>query len=351
MNIIGIYYHIMVYYTTMRTHPSKLKRSLKPAVPATIEAIGNSDIFLSFQERLSKVAPIERPVLIIGERGTGKELAASRLHYLSQRWQNPFITLNCAALTPNLVESELFGHEAGAFTGASGQRQGRFELADTGTLFLDEIGNMPLNVQEKILRVIEYGIFERVGSSRQVNINVRIIAATNADLPELTRKGKFMRDLLDRLSFEVLTIPPLRERGDDIILLAEHFAARMIVELKRQEIPVLSENVRAKLLSYAWPGNIRECKNVIERAVYQCQGNHIKDISFDPFNETAKGEKQGPDLSRPLSEAISDLEVQYLKTALKQSRFNQKEAAGMLGLTYDQFRGLYRKYKDILSNR
>jgi psp operon transcriptional activator len=322
-----------------------MRQSLKPMVPATIEAIGNSDCFLSFQERLSKVAPIERPVLIMGERGTGKELAAARLHYLSLRWQNPFITLNCAALTPNLVESELFGHEAGAFTGASGQRQGRFELADSGTLFLDEVGNMPLNVQEKILRVIEYGVFERVGSSRQVNVNVRIIAATNANLPELTRSGKFMRDLLDRLSFEVLTIPPLRDRGDDILLLAEHFAARMIVELQRSQIPTLPDKVRSKLLSYAWPGNVRECKNVIERAVYQCKENCIEEISFDPFNQHSPDKAHTPDLSFPLSEATKELEIGYIKAALKKTRFKQKEAADLLGLTYDQFRGLYRKHK------
>jgi psp operon transcriptional activator len=339
----------MVYYTIMRTHPSKIRRSLKPTTSATIEAIGNSDCFLSFQERLSKVAPIERPVLITGERGTGKELAAAKLHYLSQRWQEPFVTLNCAALTPNLVESELFGHEAGAFTGAVGQRQGRFEQADNGTLFLDEIGNMPLNVQEKILRVIEYGVFERVGSSRQVNINVRIIAATNANLPKLAQEGKFMRDLLDRLSFEVLTIPPLRERGDDILLLAEHFAARMIVELKRSQIPTLSDKVRSQLLAYHWPGNVRECKNVIERAVYRCQENCIEDIYLDPFGQISKPAENGLDLTFSLSDAIKEVEIRYLRTALAKTHFNQKEAAKMLRLTYDQFRGLYRKYKDRIS--
>jgi psp operon transcriptional activator len=332
----------------MRTHPSKIHRSLKPATPSTIDVIGNADCFLSFHERLSKVAPIERPVLICGERGTGKELAAAKLHYLSQRWQEPFITLNCAALTPNLVESELFGHEAGAFTGATDQRRGRFELADNGTLFLDEIGNMPLNVQEKILRVIEYGVFERVGSSRQVNINVRIIAATNANLPRLTQEGKFMRDLLDRLSFEVLTIPPLRERGNDILLLAEHFAARMIIELKRTQNPKLSEKVRSQLLAYHRPGNVRECKNVIERAVYQCHGDCIEEISFDPFNQSNERKEIRFDLTYPLSEAVKEVEIRYLKGALERTRFKQKAAAALLELTYDQFRGLYRKYKDDL---
>ncbi|MBW2193339.1 MAG: sigma 54-interacting transcriptional regulator, partial [Deltaproteobacteria bacterium] len=190
------------------------------------EALGQSEAFLMFQERLSLVAPINRPVLLLGERGTGKELAASRLHYLSDRWQGALVALNCAALSSSLIESELFGYEKGAFTGAQQRRTGRFEAADGGTLFLDEIGNIPIEVQEKILRVVEYSTFERVGSSETVEVDVRIIAATNADLVALTRQGRFKKDLLDRLSFEVLYLPPLRERKEDILLLANHFAAR-----------------------------------------------------------------------------------------------------------------------------
>ena len=189
-----------------------------------IEALGQSEVFLEFQERLSRVAPVDRPVLLVGERGTGKELAASRLHFLSQRWQGPLVALNCAALAPSLLESELFGYEKGAFTGAVQRRAGRFEAADSGTLFLDEIGNIPLEVQEKILRVVEYSVFERVGSSESVEVDVRIIAATNADLNHLVQKNHFKQDLLDRLSFEVLFVPPLRERQEDIALLAGHFA-------------------------------------------------------------------------------------------------------------------------------
>ena len=165
-----------------------------------MDAIGQSEAFLDFQEKLSRAARINRPVLLIGERGTGKELAASRLHYLSLRWQEPFVALNCAALSPTLIESELFGHEKGAFTGAAGLRKGRFEAADGGTLFLDEIGMIPMETQEKILRVVEYGAFERVGGSTAIDVDVRIVGATNADLLKLTRKGTFKRDLLDRLS-------------------------------------------------------------------------------------------------------------------------------------------------------
>jgi len=248
------------------------------------EALGQSEAFLDFQERLSRVAPINRPVLLMGERGTGKELAAARLHFLSKRWQGPMVALNCSALNPALIEAELFGHEKGAFTGADKRREGRFETAEGGTLFLDEIGHIPLEVQEKILRVVEYGTFERVGSSESIEVDVRIIAATNADLVSLAQEGRFMQDLLDRLSFEVLFIPPLRERKEDILLLANHFAARMAFELEREEIPRFSEEAVRALEAYPWPGNVRELKNLVERAVYRADSTMISDIDFNPFS-------------------------------------------------------------------
>ena len=251
----------------------------------TEEALGQSEVFLEFQERLSLVAQVNRPVLVIGERGTGKELAAARLHYLSSRWEGPFVTLNCATLSPALIEAELFGHEAGAFTGATKQRMGRFEAAHNGTLFLDEIGQIPLEAQEKILRAVEYGNFERVGSSQPIAVDVRIIGATNADLKALAAEGKFKPDLLDRLSFEVLFLPPLRERREDIFLLANHFAVRMAFELGKEDVPQFSDTALALLDSYAWPGNIRELKNVVERAVYRAANPviHESDIVLDPF--------------------------------------------------------------------
>ena len=252
--------------------------------PARVtEALGQSEKFLEFQERLSRVAPVNRPVLLIGERGTGKELAAGRLHYLSERWHRPFLTLNCSALSPSLIESELFGYEKGAFTGAAQRRIGRFEAADGGTLFLDEIGNIPLEVQEKILRVVEYYTFERVGSSESIDVDVRIIAATNADLKTLVADNQFKQDLLDRLSFEVLIVPPLRERREDILLLANYFAGRIAVELGWEEIPVFSSKAVEELECYRWPGNIRELKNVVERAVYRSDSLKIGDIILDPF--------------------------------------------------------------------
>ncbi len=195
------------------------------------EAIGQSEAFLEFQEQVSAVAPIDRPVLILGERGTGKELAATRIHFLSKRWQKPLLTLNCSALTPTLIGSELFGHEKGAFTGASTNHSGRFEKASDGTLFLDEIGSIPMEVQEKILRVVEYKSFERVGGSTPINVDVRIVAAANVNLALLAKTKKFKQDLLDRLSFEVIYLPPLRNRQEDIVILSNHFAQRMAFEL------------------------------------------------------------------------------------------------------------------------
>jgi len=325
------------------------------------EALGQSEVFLEFQEKLSRVAPVNRPVLLLGERGTGKELAANRLHYLSKRWQGPLLTLNCSALSATLIESELFGYEKGAFTGAAQRRLGRFEAADSGTLFLDEIGNIPLEVQEKILRAVEYSAFERVGSSDSIEVDVRIIAATNADVQALAATNKFKEDLLDRLSFEVLVVPPLRERGEDILLLANYFAARMAVELERQEIPHFSPQAVRALEGHPWPGNVRELKNVVERAVYRTQSTAISEVVFDPFSspyqkkppesliDGAAQENEpagsGDLLGRPLKAAVWDLKVRMLENALQQTKFNQKKAAHILGLTYHQFRGLYRQYK------
>lgn len=328
------------------------------------EALGESEVFLDFQDRLSRVAKVERPVLIIGERGTGKELAARRVHYLSKRWQEPLVELNCAALASTLIESELFGHEAGAFTGAQRQRRGRFEMANGGTLFLDELGNIPLPVQEKILRVVEYGRFERVGGTEQISVDVRIVGATNADLASLADSGRFMRDLLDRLSFEVLYLPPLRARSEDILLLANHFALRMAFELGRSQMPSFSEAVEAALEAYPWRGNVRELKNVVERAVYQATDDVIERVVFDPFDspfapiaaatapERSSANPESPSpailLDRPFGELVEDYERRLLSTALAQARFNQRKAASLLGLTYHQFRGLYRKYGEQL---
>ena len=327
------------------------------------EAIGQSEIFLEFQERLSRTARVNRPALLIGERGSGKELAVSRLHYLSPRWQGPLLALNCAALSPSLIESELFGHESGAFTGAVGRRAGRFEAADGGTLFLDEIGQLPLEVQEKLLRVVEYGSFERVGGSQPIQADVRIIGATNADLAELARQGRFKTDLLDRLSFEVVFVPPLRERRSDILLLARHFAGRMAVELGRHAIPQFSPGAVAALEAYDWPGNIRELKNVVERAVSRSDDSQVTQVTedailFDPFRSPFGARPQAGDKpaepeaqhveTKPFTQAVQELEIALLRKALSRAKYNQRKAAESLGLTYHQFRGLCRKYGPVV---
>lgn len=333
------------------------------------EALGQSESFLAFSEALSRVAKVDRPVLIIGDRGTGKELAAARLHFLSPRWQAPLVALNCAALAPTLIEDELFGHEAGAFTGAAGRRAGRFESAHGGTLFLDEIGNIPLTAQEKILRVVEYGVFERVGGTRPVEADVRVVAATHADLPALARQGRFKEDLLDRLSFEVLALPPLRARAGDVMLLARHFAARMASQLGRGDTPSFTRQAEKALLAHAWPGNVRELKNVVERAVYRSEGSLIEELEFDPFAATRRwpgasealqeveeaihSQHEAPSpqepfdsnlLNLPYKEAVAQLERRLLKHALKEARFNQRQAAERLGLTYHQLRAQIKKH-------
>jgi psp operon transcriptional activator len=346
-----------------------------------MEAIGQSEAFLSFTERLSRAAAVDRPVLLIGERGTGKELAAAKLHYLSRRWEGPLVALNCAALSAALLEAELFGHEACAFTGATKDRPGRFEAADGGTLLLDEAGLLPLEAQEKILRIVEYGTFERVGSSRSRRVDTRIVAATNADLPALARAGRFKEDLLDRLSFEVLHLPPLRARGGDVPLLAGHFAARMARECGLEEAPHFATGALAALDAHAWPGNIRELKNVVERAVHRAGGGEITadDIDFDPFRNLAAplppplppapgaGQEAEAGVATPgtpfaqaigagrprrgvsLPEAVAALEVELLRDALSATRHHQRKAAERLGLSYHQFRGLYRKHAGRLA--
>jgi len=321
--------------------------------------IGESPPFLSLMERVSRAAPLDRPVLVIGERGTGKELIAARLHYLSRRWERPLVAVNCAALSESLLESELFGHEAGAFTGAQRRRIGRFERADGGTLFLDEIANASLPAQEKILRVIEYGGFERVGGDRAVFVDTRVVCATNLDLPAEAAAGRFRLDLLDRLAFDVLTVPPLRARRGDIVLLADHFRQTMMRDLGRPERP-FTEAALDRLRAYPWPGNVRELKNVVERAVYRAAdpGAPISALIFDPFAspyrpptavapDPAPAPVEYPESSgQPLDfrAVVAGVERRLLAEALAACRHNQRAAARHLGLSYDQFRNGLRKH-------
>jgi psp operon transcriptional activator len=343
--------------------------SIPPGLPTPV---GTAPVFLEMLEQVSRLAPLDKPVLVIGERGTGKELVAARLHYLSHRWNRPFVTVNCATLSETLLESELFGHEAGAFTGAVRRHPGRFELADTGSLFLDEIATASPRVQEKLLRVVEYGEYERVGGTATVTTDVRVIGATNTDLPMLAETDRFRADLLDRLAFDVVTVPPLRARRDDIALLAEHFGMAMARELGWEWFPGFASEAVELLNGHAWPGNVRELKNVVERAVYRTEGpdRPISRIVLDPFDSPwrprARPEAAAP--AAPVAEGdappvpadaregaeegaeedfarrVAAYERSLLEDGLRRARFNQKAAAEALGLGYHQLRRLLRRH-------
>jgi psp operon transcriptional activator len=334
--------------------------------------VGSSLAFLDAVERASRAAPLNRPVLVIGERGTGKELIAERLHHLSQRWAGPLVTMNCAALPENLIEAELFGHEAGSFTGAAKTRHGRFEEADGGTLFLDELATLSSPAQDRLLRAVEYGEVTRIGASKPIQVDVRIVAATNEHLPRLVEQGRFRADLLDRLSFEVVTLPPLHARKGDIPLLAEHFGRRMAVELDWPNWPGFSERAMAELEAYRWPGNVRELRNAVERAVYRAEDpeREIDAIQFDPFAspwalspDSAGAVEVAAHASQPVAApseaetaalptstddlrgAVAAYEKALLEDALSRNRFNQRATATALGLSYDQLRHALKRHK------
>ncbi|MEY2882736.1 MAG: hypothetical protein RL490_460 [Pseudomonadota bacterium] len=344
------------------------------AKPAAL--IGSSSIFLDAVERASAAAALNRPVLVIGERGTGKELIAERLHRLSPRWGAPLISINCAALPENLIDAELFGYEAGAFTGAQRARAGRFEDADGGTLFLDEIATLSPAAQERLLRVVEYGELTRIGSNRAISVDVRLVGATNEDLPRLVDRGRFRADLLDRLSFEVITLPPLRERAEDIEALALHFARRMAAELGWARFAGFSAKAKLTLDQHPWPGNVRELKNVVERSLYRWADGEtpIGRIILDPFEspwrpamlagvgpvEAAAPAEERPAidpateaaaLPAPALTSVSDLraavhayERSILIAALERCRHNQRRTATALALSYDQLRHALKRH-------
>ena len=339
--------------------------------------VGQSNAVLDAIERASRAAALNRPVLVIGERGTGKELVAERLHHLSPRWSGPLVVMNCAALPENLIEAELFGHEAGSFTGATKTRHGRFEEADGGTLFLDELATLSSPAQDRLLRAVEYGEVTRIGASKPVSVDVRIVAATNEHLPTLVDQGRFRADLLDRLCFEVITLPPLRNRQGDIPLLAEHFGRRMAVELDWPNWPGFSDKTMAEMERYGWPGNVRELRNAVERAVYRWEDPEraVDAIQFDPFaspwtlmtkpapasseatTDAGQAAEMQPDENG--SAAASPLQVQtddfrasvdayeraLLEEALSANRFNQRATAAAIGLSYDQLRHALKRHK------
>jgi psp operon transcriptional activator len=348
------------------------------AIPEVPPLVGEAAALRVVLAQVSQLAALDRPALVVGERGTGKELIAARLALLSPRWDKPFHAVNCAALAETLLDSELFGHEAGAFTGAARRRLSRFELADGGTIFLDEIASASLAVQEKVLRVIEYGSFTRVGGNEVLSVDVRVIAASNVDLPALAASGRFRNDLLDRLAFDVVTVPPLRARREDIPLLAEHFARAMSRTLGRPYFAGFADAAMAQLMAHDWPGNVRELKNAVERSLYRATDptQPLQEIVLDPFaspwrpqgarpmppHPALSPEGRGFSLSPPLSppprrgegwdegesasftERVRRYEADLLRAALAENGGSQRRAADALGLGYHQFRRALRRH-------
>ena len=292
--------------------------------------IGNSAPIKGVYEQVAQVARTNTTVLVRGESGTGKEMIAHAIHYNSPRARRPFIKVACAALPDTLIESELFGYERGAFTGASGQKKGRFELADGGTLFLDEIGDVNPSTQVKLLRVLQEREIERLGGTNSVRVNVRLIAATHRPLEKLIAEGRFREDLFYRLNVFTIFAPPLRERKPDIMLLADHFLEKYAVE-HRKHIKRISTPAIDMLTSYHWPGNVRELENTIERAVLVCEGSVIHGHHLPPTLQTAEASDTVPRLS--LAETIGAFESDLIQDALKTTRGNRARAAKLLQTT------------------
>ena len=306
--------------------------------------VSDSPKIQAILQQIEQIAPIPRPVLIRGERGTGKELIAAALHYGGSRHNRPFVKLNCAAVSENLLESELFGHEKGAFTGAAEMRRGRFENADGGTLFLDEIGNTSVDFQKNVLRVIEYQEFERIGGSETIKVDVRVVAATNADLEEEMAQGNFREDLYDRLRFTVIQLPSLRERIEDVRPLVEYFVQQLCDEVPSITQKFFGEAALKTMEAYEWPGNVRELKFAVERALCVAGGGEVE---VDDLPAEVQGQGGVIGVSGNFDAQVDGFEYGLLKRALDGGGGSQKEAAGTLGLTYDRFRHLLRKHELI----
>jgi psp operon transcriptional activator len=306
--------------------------------PVRLAGIGRSPAFLEVVEQARELARIPRPVLVRGERGTGKELLARFIHAASLRHDRPYLIVNCGAFQDELLVSHLFGHEKGAFTGAIERHIGVFEQADGGTLFLDEIANLSRNAQARLHRVVEYQSFQRVGGSSEIEVDVHVIAATNADLDTLIERGEFMADLYDRLRFAEIVLPPLRQRVEDVPLLIDHFITRLHEELPDLGAARFTEAAMKELTAYAWPGNVRELKNMVER-LYVVDRDRTIQAAELPLEVTTNEPTRGT-----FSEKVRAFEKALLTNALKDADGNQRAAARQLGMSYDQFRHYYRKY-------
>lgn len=302
-----------------------LKERFKPS-----NIIGNSKAMLEVYELIRKITSTRTTVLLLGESGVGKELVAGAIHYNSPIADGPFIKFNCAALPESIIESELFGHEKGSFTGASSHRTGRFEEADGGTIFLDEVGELSLAMQAKLLRVLQEKTFERVGSNRPVKVDIRIIAATNRNLTEMVASGQFREDLYYRLNIFPITIPPLRDRGSDIINLADHFVAHFSKE-SGKKIKSISTTAINMLMNYRWPGNVRELENAIERAVILAEGEVLQGYNLPPSLQSAV--RSDDSAESRLDAKLASVEYEMLVEALKNHKGNMTDAADELGIT------------------
>ncbi|MEW4527450.1 sigma-54-dependent Fis family transcriptional regulator [Maioricimonas sp. JC845] len=334
---------IAVQNARERDHLIRSNRQLTEQVTGGVMIIGESPAVAAMRSTIERLAATDLPVLILGESGTGKEVAAQALHYHGPRAEHPFVAVNCAALSETLLESELFGHEKGAFTDAHATHVGKFELAEGGTLFLDEIGDMSLNGQAKLLRVLEQKVITRVGGSQAIPINVRVIAATNANLAEAVREKRFRQDLFYRLSVVTVDIPPLRERAEDVIPLAMFFLDRFCQQANRKPLE-LSPDARRRLQSHAWPGNVRELRNLMERVAFLAPGPRVEpnDIAFilsperDAFDDLAEG--------IGLTDATQRFQQEYIRRAIKRVQGNMSDAARLLGLHRSN---LYRKMRQL----
>ena len=317
-------------------------RALRAHVDRRLTMVGESYIMVQLREQVAMAAPTNGRVLIFGENGTGKELVARSIHSLSRRRSGPFVEVNCAAIPEELIESELFGHVKGSFTGAVADRRGKFEMAGGGTLFLDEIGDMSLKTQAKVLRALQEQVVEPVGGTMSVRVDVRVLAATNKDLPTEIRAGRFREDLYFRLNVIPIFVPPLRDREEDILLLAEHFMAELAREYGRRP-KRLDPGAAAGLRAYRWPGNVRELRNVIERLMIMVPGDVITlaDLTFLDGAMLAADEAPGA-VTVPLHEARDRFEREYILRALAAQNGNISRTADVLGVERSN---LYRKMR------
>lgn len=325
---------------------SLLNRSrdqLAEQLTSHVEIVGTSSAVAALRDTVNRLASTDLPVLVLGESGTGKEVVANAIHFGGARANSPFVAVNCAAIAESLLESELFGHEQGAFTDARSARQGKFELADGGTLFLDEIGDMSLGGQAKLLRVLEQKVITRVGGAQTIPVNVRIVAATNANLAESVREKRFREDLYYRLSVVTLDLPPLRERPEDILLLAEHFLERFSAQARRKSLQ-LSSDARRRLQAHSWPGNVRELRNLMERVAFLSASDRVDadDLAFILSPEEEGGRQLSLELG--LDKATREFQKDYIRRSIRQVNNNMTDAAKLLGLHRSN---LYRKMKQL----